>query len=204
MRFDYRGVGESGGVFEEMTFESWREDVRFCAGWLRGRGEGPLVLHGLGMGAPSCAEEFCGGMGESLLMWAAPGSGRDVLHDALRRRLAIDFVRGERPKGRDGLTAELEAGRSIEVEGYWWSPELWRSADRKLPTEGCGGVGRPWKAVELDRTAEPLVGGIGLWQPLGLRAQMRPPAFNPPHRELFGSSLAWIEQALSGDCRGAL
>ena len=32
LRYDYRGVGESEGVFEEMSFDHWSEDVQLLAG----------------------------------------------------------------------------------------------------------------------------------------------------------------------------
>jgi pimeloyl-ACP methyl ester carboxylesterase len=52
LRYDYRGIGESEGVFEEISFEEWIEDVRLLAGWLKARSPGlPLVLIGLGIGA---------------------------------------------------------------------------------------------------------------------------------------------------------
>jgi alpha-beta hydrolase superfamily lysophospholipase len=52
LRYDYRGVGESPGVFEDMTFDHWAEDVQLLAEWLSSRSPRlPLVLHGLEVGA---------------------------------------------------------------------------------------------------------------------------------------------------------
>src|ERR1700750_2748631 len=36
LRFDYRGVGESEGVFEEASFQEWSDDLALLANWLRG------------------------------------------------------------------------------------------------------------------------------------------------------------------------
>src|SRR5216683_2408785 len=32
LRYDYRGVGESTGAFEDMSFDDWSKDVEFLAG----------------------------------------------------------------------------------------------------------------------------------------------------------------------------
>src|ERR1700722_17632729 len=67
LRFDYRGVGESPGVFEEMGFESWNRDVDFLAGWLKSQSPGvPLILHGLELGALLASKTFAAGGGGGL------------------------------------------------------------------------------------------------------------------------------------------
>src|ERR1700684_2074915 len=46
-----RGIGEITGVFAEMSFRSWVDDVERLSAWLRKREQNaPLILHGLGMG----------------------------------------------------------------------------------------------------------------------------------------------------------
>src|SRR5580700_4050006 len=45
LRYDYRGVGESEGTFEETSFQQWSEDLQLLASWLKGRSPNlPLVL----------------------------------------------------------------------------------------------------------------------------------------------------------------
>lgn len=48
VRYDYRGVGESTGNFEEMSFQYWSEDVRFLVDWINRRSpKAPVFLHGV-------------------------------------------------------------------------------------------------------------------------------------------------------------
>ena len=64
LRYDYRGIGESTGIFEEMTFDHWSEDVELLADWLKSRSpEVPLVLHGLEIGALLAGNAFHSGIG---------------------------------------------------------------------------------------------------------------------------------------------
>lgn len=50
LRFDFTGLGESKGSFEETTLSSDISDVLAAAEWLRGRGHAPDVLVGHSMG----------------------------------------------------------------------------------------------------------------------------------------------------------
>ena len=68
MRFDYRGVGESTGRFEDFGFHTWADDLHLCADWLQRRSPAaPLIIHGLGMGALLGERLFAQGVGNALL-----------------------------------------------------------------------------------------------------------------------------------------
>src|SRR5208282_3308127 len=68
LRYDYRGIGESTGVFENMSVENWLEDVELLAAWLKSRSPGvPLVLHGLELGALLASKAFAANVGDALL-----------------------------------------------------------------------------------------------------------------------------------------
>lgn len=169
LRYDYRGVGESTGSFEEMTFEHWSEDVVLLAEWLKARSpDVPLVLHGLEIGAILAAKAFDNGIGGSLLLWSPPANAHQALRSTLMRWVGLEhlYKSSEDVKSAAEYVRELEQGSLIEVEGYRWSSALWRdSSDVTLPvsmlddTTAALAYDRPVRVVKLNRQAAPLVKG---------------------------------------------
>lgn len=198
LRFDYRGSGESTGAFKRQSLAAWLEDMSAGVAFLRSQTPGlPLVLHGLGFGGLLAAKMFSEQAGDALLLWSPPNSGREALRAALMRRLAIDFglfKPGERKSWKDYM-AELEKNGAVDVEGYACSRELWQaSKDFVLVTPENSS--RPWKRVELDKSAEPLVEGIGQWRaadPDGVYGDLR---LNPDLSALYEENFQWIKQAI--------
>jgi GT2 family glycosyltransferase/pimeloyl-ACP methyl ester carboxylesterase len=204
LRFDYRGTGESTGQFEEMSLESWLEDIALCHEFLRElTGDVPLVLQGLRMGALLGARCFGEGKADAVLLWDPPASGEKMLKEVLRGKLAEDMalgIAGER-KNRDAYIAEIEAGDIVEVDGYPWSRRLWESArqfDLMLPPED---EPRPWQLVRLARSAKRREVEPGKeW-----RIPVPVPPFwcdkktmVPDLSDLFEQSLGWTVDAISG------
>ena len=167
LRYDYRGVGESTGKFEEMGFDHWNEDVELLADWLSNRSHGvPLLLHGLEIGAILAGSSFAQGSGDALLLWSPPAHANQALRSSLMRWAGLEQL-FESPENRRSAAAyirQLEQGVSIEVAGYQWSSSLWRSSfDFHLPAnledDGAAGAAyqKPVKVVKLGREAAPLV-----------------------------------------------
>jgi len=168
-RFDYRGIGESTGAFEEMTFASWCEDVAVLADWLRSRpAKLPLVLHGLEIGALLAAKAFHNGAGDALLLWSPPANAHQALRSTLLRWVGLEHL--YKPSEEVRPAAEyirlLEQGTFVEVEGYQWSSSLWQDSSAiNLPapiiddTTATSAYGRPVRIVKLDKKAAPLVKG---------------------------------------------
>jgi hypothetical protein len=169
LRYDYRGIGESTGRFEDMTFESWADDVQCLSAWLRKRGEDvPLVLHGLEMGGVLAGRAFDAGVADALLLWSAPANANQVLRSTLQRWIGPQQLlkSPEERRSPSHYFRLLEQGESVEIEGYRWTGELWRQslsfdlpAAMLPPNDPATSYKRPVRSVALGKNATPLVKG---------------------------------------------
>jgi pimeloyl-ACP methyl ester carboxylesterase len=169
VRFDYRGIGESTGVFAEMSFRSWVDDVERLSAWLRKREQNaPLILHGLGMGGLLAAKAFHNGEADALVMWSAPLNANKVLRSALQRWIGPQQLlkREEDRHPPSHYFRLLDEGQSVEVDGYEWTPELWRESlsfdlpgAMVPPNDTAASYRRPVRMVQLGKNAAPLVPG---------------------------------------------
>jgi hypothetical protein len=171
LRYDYRGIGESTGAFEQMTFADWRQDVQSLSYWLDSRSpQVPLVLHGLGLGAVLAGDAFHAGIGNGLLLWSPPANANQALRATLMRWVGIEqiFKFGDESRTTSDYIREIEQGSPLNVDGYRWSPKLWQeSFALPMPPElaseesAARAYERPVKIVKLTRDASPLTkGGI--------------------------------------------
>lgn len=167
LRYDYRGVGESLGQFEEATFSNWADDLVLLSNSFKKREpDMPLLLHGLEIGALFACQAFQQGIGDGLLLWSPPADANQALRSTLLRWVGLEQLLkpgAERRSAADYIR-QLEQGQSIEVEGYQWSSQLWQESFAwKLPTdfgnEGSETQERPVKVVKLPKEAAPLVKG---------------------------------------------
>ena len=196
LRFDYRGIGESTGVFEKMTLPDWLQDVAFLSAWLKNRSpEAPLILHGLELGALLASNVFAAGTGDILLLWSGPRNANEVLRAALSRRIAIDhaFKEVQGSKTWSEYLQQLEMNQTIDVEGYPLSARLWRgSLDCKmpfdferLPIDTCGA--RPVRLVKLTHREAPLIKGSSFGYV----------SLNPDLSAFFADNFEWFLKALA-------
>jgi hypothetical protein len=162
LRFDYRGVGESTGNFDDMSFEDWSEDALLLANWLQERTpKAPLLLHGLEIGAILADRVFRSGVGDALLLWSAPANANEALRSSLRRWAGLEqiFESSENRRTASDYIRQLEQGNSIEVAGYQWSSKLWRDSFNCVLTTGreAQEPDRSVLSIKLGTEAAPLV-----------------------------------------------
>jgi pimeloyl-ACP methyl ester carboxylesterase len=169
LRFDYRGVGESTGSFDEVSLECWSDDVQQLATWFREReADVPLTLHGLELGALLAARTFHNGTADALILWSPPDNAHSILRSALQRWIApqqLLKLEGER-RPPSHYFRLLDQGQSVEVEGYKYSAEMWRQSlafglpeAMVSPNDPASRYKRPVRIVALGKNARPLVKG---------------------------------------------
>ena len=187
VRFDYRGVGESTGSAAEMCLREWLDDAAAAAELFDG--DRPLILHGFRFGALVAEGLLRRGVGDALLTWGRPQRPQDCLLDLLRNHLAAEALvpTTHRPAGIDAIVAELESGRAVDAEGFAIPPRLWRDLKGVEPAAPDGPTVR-----HLGLSTGPGLPGIRIPRPPFWRPG---PVLRPDVDELFGTSLAWLEEA---------
>lgn len=121
LRFDYFGDGESEGLFEQASVRSRIRDIEDATRLCRDQTGARQVL-GLGL-CYGGTLALCAALSSSLLDgaigWAPVMDGERYLGDLLRAHLTAQMVVHRKViHDREALIAQIQAGRTVNVEGY--------------------------------------------------------------------------------------
>jgi exosortase A-associated hydrolase 2 len=152
LQFDLLGCGDSDGDFGDAGWDDWVDDVvlavdvafeRWIAAWpqhplprrpiLWSQRAGSLIAVAA---AARCRQP------PDLLFWQPAGSGKQVLQQFLRLKLAAGLDGAAAKAIAEGLRASLAAGEAVEIAGYRLSAALARGLEAATlapPPELAGG-----------------------------------------------------------------
>lgn len=128
LRFDYSGCGDSSGDLDSFTIRDWFADIACAQNFLKEHLHGPPSgIAGLRLGASLAALHLAGG-GQSafLILWEPVIDGNTYIRQELRRSLTREMVTfGKNRRSSADLIADLEHGKSVDLDGYSLSPALY-------------------------------------------------------------------------------
>jgi exosortase A-associated hydrolase 2 len=159
LRFDSTGSGDSGGSFSDLTMTMLADDVAAAIAEVRKlTGATAVSLLGLRLGAnvAMLAAERETDI-RHLVLWAPVTDGDRYLQDLLRVNLMTQMatykeIRQERP----ALVAEMQQGRTVNVDGYEMAWPLYASVSSDKPESAHTFTG-PCLIVQIDKQPRPAV-----------------------------------------------
>ena len=136
---DLHGTGDSSGDFGDARWDGWLNDLEASANWLRQQGCVTISLLGVRAGALLAWEILRTRRTpiRSLVLWQPVLTGKAVVTDMLRARLAAASTQGGR-ETVSGLRQQLESGHAVEAAGYLLAPNLVRDLDQLAITPNPG------------------------------------------------------------------
>ncbi|WP_116364720.1 serine aminopeptidase domain-containing protein [Parahaliea mediterranea] len=138
---DYRGTGDSDGVFEAVSLQDWLADVGLVLDDIAQRYSQPPLLWGIRSGCllgactagaanasstvtNSTAASAIGTRIAGLLMLQPVVSGRRFVRQLVRQRIAAAVERGAGETSSEDIQQRWQAGESVEIGGYQPSARL--------------------------------------------------------------------------------
>lgn len=127
LQIDLYGCGDSSGDLGDAGWDDWVNDVLLGCAWLRRQDASgaPLWLWGLRAGcllAAAAAPRIEGDC--NFLLWQPPSSGKPLLQQFMRLKVAGDLMGGNAKGIMDGMRQQWAAGEPVEIAGYAITPSL--------------------------------------------------------------------------------
>ena len=117
---DLFGTGDSEGEFAQADWQRWKADLAAAAHWAAAEGAPIRGMLAIRLGC-ILGSEALAGIGHSVqrtVMWQPAVSGRRLLEQFLRLRVAASMMGGDSKETVTALRARLKSGELLEVAGY--------------------------------------------------------------------------------------
>ncbi|HEV8500070.1 MAG TPA: hydrolase 2, exosortase A system-associated [Casimicrobiaceae bacterium] len=162
LEIDLLGCGDSTGDFADASFDAWIDDIVAAVRWVRGRDDAALWLWGVRAGALLAAAATRHlAEAASVLLWQPVLSGRVMLSQFLRLKLAADALAGDGARaGTRQLRAELARGTPVDIAGYRLTPAL--AAGIEASALAFAPTVRRVEWLEVSGAAQPVLGPAAL------------------------------------------
>lgn len=186
LRFDFRGEGDSDLDFEQATLASRVEDALRAAEVLldaRGLDRCVFLGHRLGAAIAALAAARAPQLVEAVIAWDPIDNGPAYLMQLMRVALAAQYSASGRAPTRAALLKALEEGRTVVIDGYGITPELYRELNALEWSRVLREVSCPVLAVE--GRCEP-----AFWRQ-GRQLQIRAATMTARTHEWLQKELAW-------------
>lgn len=117
---DLTGTGDSAGDLAEARWQTWLDDIGAGLAWIEGNGRRPAGLWGLRLGGLLAMEVAAAERHRvpRVLLWHPVTSGRTMLTQILRLRVAAAMGHDAPRESTESLRQALSEGQLIEVAGY--------------------------------------------------------------------------------------
>ena len=128
---DLYGTGDSEGDLAGATWEIWKSDILSAIKWFRDKSINRVALWGLRLGGLLALDVFCTRNEdvERAILWQPATSGRQMINQFLRLRVAASMMEGGPKESVKTLREKMNAGTRIDVAGYELTSEFVSAID---------------------------------------------------------------------------
>lgn len=152
LRFDYRGDGESDGLFEHASISSRISDISTAIGFVkREMNPSKIFLLGLRFGATlSMLYPDVDGAVTSRVAWAPIIDPKKYFHDTLRVNVTSQTIVYKKViHNREQLIDRISKGGTVNIDGYELGNPLWDEANNIDPAAMIPRNGKPALVVHI-------------------------------------------------------
>lgn len=150
--FDYRGHGESAGMFSDFTPDDAIKDIEFCYQELSNKKEIERIgFFGMRYGCNLAAHSVNKLKPDFMILWAPIINGSQYADTILRSNLATQLlIHRKVVTNRKALFEKMQAGENVNIDGYDLSLAWYSYMDERDIAQDLKNYKGPINLLELD------------------------------------------------------